>query len=43
MESAVTIDPTITMKELLERFPGAQRALFQKYHIGGCASCGFAP
>jgi rhodanese-related sulfurtransferase len=28
---------------VLELFPGAQRALFQKYHIGGCASCGFAP
>jgi len=43
MDSGATIDPNITMKELLERFPGAQRALFQKYHIGGCASCGFAP
>src|SRR3954468_11065850 len=37
------IDPNITMKELLEQFPGAQRALFRKYHIGGCASCGFSP
>jgi rhodanese-related sulfurtransferase len=37
------IDPNITMKELLVQFPGAQRALFRKYHIGGCASCGFAP
>lgn len=25
------------------QFPGAQRALFRKYHIGGCSSCGFAP
>ena len=31
------------MKELLEQYPGAQRALFRKYHIGGCSSCGFAP
>ena len=31
------------MRDLLARFPGAQRALFRKYHIGGCASCGFAP
>jgi rhodanese-related sulfurtransferase len=38
-----TIDPNITMKELLLQFPGAQRALFRKYHIGGCASCGFSP
>jgi|ERR1051326_646164 rhodanese-related sulfurtransferase len=37
------IDPNITMKELLVQFPGAQRALFRKYHIGGCASCGFSP
>ncbi len=31
------------MRELLEQFPGAQRALFRKYHIGGCSSCGFSP
>src|SRR5215212_10920463 len=43
MSSTATIDPDITMKELLLRFPGAQRALFRKYHIGGCASCGFSP
>jgi rhodanese-related sulfurtransferase len=38
-----TIDPNITMRELLEQFPGAQRAMFRKYHIGGCSSCGFSP
>ncbi|SRR5581483_565480 len=38
-----TVDPNITMRELLEQFPGAQRALFRKYHIGGCSSCGFSP
>jgi rhodanese-related sulfurtransferase len=43
MPSTAAIDPAITMKELLVQFPGAQRALFRKYHIGGCASCGFAP
>lgn len=32
-----------TMKQVLEEFPGAQRALFRKYHIGGCSSCGFHP
>ncbi len=37
-----TIEPAITMRELLERLPGAQRALFRKYHIGGCSSCGFS-
>ena len=31
------------MRELLEQFPGAQRALFRKYHVGGCSSCGFSP
>jgi rhodanese-related sulfurtransferase len=40
---AAPINPNITMRELLEQFPGAQRALFRKYHIGGCSSCGFAP
>src|SRR3954465_9959958 len=43
MNFAATIDPNITMRELLEQFPGAQRAMFRKYHIGGCSSCGFAP
>jgi rhodanese-related sulfurtransferase len=38
-----TIDPNISMKALLEEYPGAQRALFRTYHIGGCSSCGFAP
>lgn len=31
------------MSVVLEQFPGAQRALFRRYHIGGCSSCGFAP
>jgi rhodanese-related sulfurtransferase len=31
------------MREVLELFPGAQRALFRRYHIGGCSSCGFSP
>ncbi|MDB6021517.1 MAG: molybdopterin-synthase sulfurylase [Pedosphaera sp.] len=31
------------MKEVLAVYPGAQRALFRKYHIGGCSSCGFQP
>jgi rhodanese-related sulfurtransferase len=43
MNSTATIDPNITMRELLEQFPGAQRALFRRYHIGGCSSCGFSP
>ncbi len=43
MTSANAIDPNITMRELLGHFPGAQRAMFRKYHIGGCSSCGFSP
>jgi len=31
------------MSAVLENFPGAQRALFRRYHIGGCSSCGFSP
>ncbi|MFN2621472.1 MAG: rhodanese-like domain-containing protein [Chthoniobacterales bacterium] len=41
--NSTAINPSIPMKELLLQFPGAQRALFRKYHIGGCASCGFSP
>jgi rhodanese-related sulfurtransferase len=43
MEATAAIDPNITMRDLLVQFPGAQRALFRKYHIGGCSSCGFSP
>lgn len=32
-----------TMQQVTTVFPSAQRALFQKYHIGGCSSCGFQP
>jgi rhodanese-related sulfurtransferase len=38
-----TLDPEITMAQLLSEYPAAQRALFRAYHIGGCASCGFRP
>jgi len=31
------------MSKVLEAFPGAQRALFRRYHIGGCSSCAFRP
>jgi rhodanese-related sulfurtransferase len=39
----MTIGPQTPMREVLEAYPGAQRALFRRYHIGGCASCGFQP
>jgi rhodanese-related sulfurtransferase len=38
-----TITGQNTMSEVLEAYPGAQRALFRRYHIGGCSSCGFQP
>ena len=31
------------MEQVTKVFPTAQRALFQKYHVGGCSSCGFQP
>jgi rhodanese-related sulfurtransferase len=43
MNFTATIDHNITMRDLLEQFPGAQRALFRRYHVGGCSSCGFSP
>ena len=41
--TATDLNPEMTMAEILEKFPGARRALFQRYHIGGCSSCGFQP
>jgi rhodanese-related sulfurtransferase len=38
-----TISAEMTMEEILRRVPAAQRALFQRYHVGGCSSCGFEP
>ena len=29
------------MGDVLDRFPGAKRALFAAYHIGGCQSCSY--
>ena len=39
----MNISPNSQMRSVLEVFPGAQRALFRRYHIGGCSSCGFSP
>lgn len=41
--SEITITPDLTMEEVLRRAPAAQRALFQRYHIGGCSHCAFMP
>jgi len=37
------INGASSMATVLEVYPGARRALFRKYHIGGCQSCGFQP
>ena len=39
----LNIRPEMTMEEILSIAPSAQRALFQRYHVGGCSSCGFQP
>jgi rhodanese-related sulfurtransferase len=40
---STTITPDMTMEQVLAAVPAAQRALFQRYHVGGCSSCGFQP
>ena len=41
--SVLMITGDSTMGEVLEAYPSAQRALFRRYHIGGCNSCGYQP
>lgn len=43
MVADINITANSPMRDVLEQFPGAQRALFRKYHIGGCSQCGFSP
>jgi len=31
----------LTMANLLDHYPGARRALFSAFHIGGCQSCSY--
>lgn len=40
--SQVEITPTTSMGDIISSYPSAKRALFQKYHIGGCSSCGYS-
>jgi len=37
------ITPEMTMEQVLTAAPAAQRALFQRYHVGGCSACAFQP
>ena len=41
--NAAKITPDMTMEQILAIAPAAQRALFQRYHVGGCSACGFQP
>ena len=43
MSTETKITKNSTMQEVLDAYPSAQRALFRKYHIGGCHSCGYEP
>lgn len=40
MTATGQIGPMSPMREVLEVFPGVQRAFFRRYHIGGCAVAG---
>ena len=42
IETKEKISSESTMGEVLDVYPGARRALFKKYHIGGCSGCGFS-
>ncbi|MFT5906214.1 MAG: rhodanese-related sulfurtransferase [Cryomorphaceae bacterium] len=35
------INEQTTMGEITNKYPGARRALFARYHIGGCSSCAY--
>lgn len=37
------LTPETTLAEVLRSYPGAQRALFARYHIGGCSACAYQP
>jgi rhodanese-related sulfurtransferase len=43
MTDTESISRQSPMSAVLKEYPGAQRALFRQYHIGGCSSCGFRP
>src|SRR4029450_6541329 len=41
--SSPEVGPDTPMAEILAAYPSAKVGLFQRYHIGGCASCGYQP
>lgn len=32
-----------TMQDVLAAYPAAKQVLFDRYHVGGCSSCGYEP
>ena len=38
-----TLTASTPMQDILDVYPSARRALFQRYHVGGCNACGFQP
>lgn len=38
---ALEIGPSTTMEEILTAYPSARLELFRRYHVGGCAACGY--
>lgn len=40
-KTALHVGPDVTMGEILHAYPTAKIALFIRYHIGGCTSCGY--
>lgn len=41
--SLLEIGPDTLMGEILSAYPSAKLGLFRRYHIGGCAACGYQP
>ncbi len=39
--AALTVESSL--EQILAAIPGAQRTMHDKFHIGGCSSCGFDP
>ncbi len=40
--TTVNLNTDMKMSEILAAMPGARRALFSGFHIGGCQSCGYS-
>lgn len=40
MTAVLSVDSK--MKEVMDALPGGRRALFARYHLGGCSSCAFS-